>query len=180
MRNARSIGRVTSSYSKTSVPCRGLTKKTRIDYPASYSKLDYMQKPYSLRWNCSYFQASKTWSFTWLYFESDRFLETENHDHVILFHRAFLSQRKFLNGYQPFKLKSPKIPLQDNTMLICNYNHILLSPFILKCKCWREIQTAHSRDHYKRPLSGWFSLMICLVWTLPSPPESIQSTRTLC
>ena len=73
-------------------------KKPRIDYPASYSKLDYVQKPYSLRWNCSYFQASKTWSFTWPYFESDRFLETENHDHVILFHRVFPSQRKFLKG----------------------------------------------------------------------------------
>lgn len=100
----------------------------------------------------------------------------------IFVHRAFPSQRKFLNGYIMNHLNKnlPRFPLQDNSMLICNYNHILLPPFILKCKCWRGIQTAHSRDHYKRLLDAWFFPMIYLVWTLPSTPESIQSTRTLC
>ena len=151
MRNARIIGRVLKDEWHHR-PLPRIDQKNTIRLSSLLLKARLREKPYSLRWNCSYFHASKTWSFTWPSFESDGFLETENHDHVILFHRAFPSQRKFLNGYEPFKLVL-RFPLQDNTMLVWNYNHILLSPFILKNnasageKFRQLIREITTRDH---------------------------------
>ena len=138
MRNARSIGWMASSYSKTSVfvhphvpknavydfydvvrrcrrylacpcPLPRIDLKTRIDHPASYSKRDYVQNRTVWGENVLTFMQVKLETSLELILKVRSFWKLKILTYI-LFHRAFPSQRKFLNGYDLFKLKSPKIP----------------------------------------------------------------------